>query len=100
MAIEGKIKNGLKKGSGRKLHTHAVRYERADNGGIHAKVERHTSEGHHHTEDHVLADADDAAAHLQEHMGDQPAMGEGQPPEEAPGPEAEMGGGAMMGGGA
>lgn len=74
-----------------KLHSHSVRYERADNGGLHAHVERHTSAGHHHTEHHVLASPEDAAEHLQEHLGDQPPVGQGTPPQEvdpsAGGPE-------------
>jgi hypothetical protein len=98
MAIEEKVKKALKKGA-RKLHTHEVSYKRADNGGIHAKVERHTKEGHHHTENHVLANFDDAQQHFQEHMGDQPQAG-GQPPmAEAPPPQM-AGADAGAGGGA
>jgi len=81
---------------GRKLHTHAVTYERADNGGLHARVERHTKEGHHHTEHHVLSSPDDAMEHLQEHLGDQPQIGGGSPPDQAPAP-APGGGQDMMG---
>lgn len=87
MAVEEKVKNALKRG-GRKLHTHSVSYSRADNGGLHAKVERHTKEGHHHTEDHVLASKEDAAQHLLDHMSDQPPVGGGAPPEQAE-PEGE-----------
>lgn len=87
------------KGEGRKLHTHAVKYERAHNGGFHAHVERHTDEGPHHTEHHVLANADDAAAHLQEHMGDQAEMGEQESPQSVAPPEPE-GGAEMAGAGA
>lgn len=83
-----------KEEKGRKLHTHAVRYERAHNGGFHAHVERHTDEGPHHTEHHVLANADDAAQHLQDHLGDQPAAGELTPPQEAAPEEAMAGAGA------
>ena len=89
MAIEGKIKGALKKGA-RKLHTDEVAYKRADNGGIHARVERHTKEGgHHHTEHHVLADFDDAQKHFQENMGDQPAAGD-QPPQQQTEPDPQM----------
>jgi hypothetical protein len=83
------------KGTG-KLHTHSVHYERADNGGLHAHVARHTSDGaHHHTEHHVLADPEDAVAHMQEHLGDQPAIG-AAPPDAgggAPGGDGAAGGG-------
>lgn len=92
MAADEKIKAALKKG--RKLHTHQVTYKRADNGGLHAHVERHTKQGHHHTEHHVLANKNDAAQHLLEHMSDQPEIGAGAPPEVAP-PEASEGEGAM-----
>lgn len=105
MAIEGKIKGALKKGA-RKLHTHEVTYRRADNGGIHAKVQRHTKEGHHHSEDHVLANFDDAQKHFQEQMGDQPEAG-AQPPQQQTEPDPQMaaagaagGQGASDGGGA
>lgn len=107
MAKESAVHRALggSKSKGKKLHTHAVKYTRADNGGIHAEVERHTAEGHHHTEHHVLGSASDAADHLQEHMGDQPEMGAQQsaptvPAPEAAGPEAAMGGGGDGGGGA
>src|SRR3974390_1403615 len=89
-------KNGHDKG---KLHTHSVKYERADNGGLHAHVERHTSAGPHHTEHHVLGSADDAAEHLMQHMGDQPGMGEQAPPESAEPPEAAAGGAGGLGAG-
>lgn len=79
------IKQALGGKGGKKLHTHSVHYERAANGGFHAHVARHTSDGaHHHTEHHVLLSPEDAVAHLQEHLGNQPAAGEGEPPEEAP----------------
>lgn len=96
MAVEDKVKSALKKG--RKLHTHEVTYRRADNGGIHAEVKRHTKEGHHHTEHHVLASAADAQQHFQEHMGDQPDAGAQPSMPEAPPPEA-MGGGPGADGG-
>lgn len=79
MAKHEAVKRAL--GGKSKLHTHSIKYSRADNGGLHAHVERHTSEGHHHDEHHVLASPEDAAEHLQEHMGDQPAIGEATPPE-------------------
>jgi hypothetical protein len=94
-ALGGKRKHE----GGRKLHTHSVKYERAHNGGFHAHVERHTDEGPHHTEHHVLANADDAAAHLQEHMGDQAEMGEQESPQSVEPPEPEEAG-AGGGGGA
>jgi hypothetical protein len=90
---------GNKKG---KLHTHSIKYSRADNGGLHAHVERHTAAGHHHDEHHVLNGPDEAAEHLQEHMGDQPNAGEGTPPEVAPEMQdaAAGGGGGAPGAGA
>jgi len=93
MAVERVVRKALK--SGRKLHTHAVRYSRADNGGIRAEVERHTKDGaHHHTEHHVLTGPDDAAQHLQEQMGDQPNIGQAAPPpDEAEGQEMQGAGG-------
>ena len=91
-------KTGDSKG---KLHSHSVKYERADNGGIHAHVERHTSSGPHHTEHHVLNGPDEAAEHLQEHLGDQPPIGGATPPDSAEPPEAAAGGApAGAGGGA
>jgi len=90
-------KRGKSEG-GKKLHTHSVKYERAHNGGFHAHVERHTDKGPHHTEHHVLANADDAAAHLQEHMGDQAEMGEQESPQSVEPPEgAEQMAGAETG---
>jgi len=91
MAVERVVRKALK--SGRKLHTHAVRYSRADNGGIRAEVERHTKDGaHHHTEQHVLTGPDDAAQHLQEQMGDQPGIGQGVPEQEvSEAPDADAG---------
>jgi hypothetical protein len=96
-ALGGK-KRGEGEGKGRKLHTHAVKYERAHNGGFHAHVERHTDEGPHHTEHHVLANADDAAQHLQDHMGDQAEMGEQESPQTVEPPQPEEGQAAMAGG--
>ena len=97
-----KVKHALAKGA-RKLHSHEVTYTRADNGGIHAKVERHTKQGHHHTEKHVLGSFDDAQQHFAEHMGDQPEAGATPSPAEAPeemaegaAPGANGAGGAMM----
>jgi len=91
------------KGEGKKkVHTHGVHYERADNGGVRAHVHKHFgegphSEGHSHTEEHVLPDMDAAKEHLEEHMGDQPATGEMEPPEQAEGVQPEPGGGAAAG---
>jgi hypothetical protein len=85
-----------------KTHTHGVHYERAGNGGYIAHVHKHHgagphSEGHSHTEEHSLPDKDAMAEHMEEHMGDQPAVGEMQPqeqPEEAQEqPQAAMAGG-------
>jgi hypothetical protein len=90
--------SGKHKGKGEKLHTHAVKYERAHNGGLHAHVERHTEDGaHHHTEHHVLANTEDAAEHLQEHMGDHPAMGELESAPTTPPPQGEPDGDEMAG---
>jgi hypothetical protein len=92
---------------GEKLHTHGVHYERAGNGGVIAHVHRHTGKpgvdhAHHHTEEHVLPDTEAAQAHLDEHMGDQPAAGEMEPAQAtAPPPPPEMAGagaGAAPGG--
>lgn len=101
MAKHESVKKALGGGNKNKLHTHSVKYSRADNGGLHAHVERHTSSGHHHDEHHVLASPEDAAEHLQEHMGDQPAIGGATPPDsvEPPG-GADAGAGAAPGGGA
>lgn len=84
MAKGDSAKKALGGAKKNKLHTHSVKYSRADNGGLHAHVERHTSEGHHHDEHHVLASPDDAAEHLAEHLGDQPAAGQLAPPQEVP----------------
>lgn len=101
MAGHEKVKKALG-GKSNKLHTHSVKYSRADNGGIHAHVERHTASGPHHSEHHVLASPEDAAEHLQEHMGDQPPIGGVTPPAEAQPPAggADAGAGADLGGGA
>lgn len=82
MAAEDEIKRALtgehkKKG---KTHTHGVHYERAANGGYIAHVHKHhgaahKSEGFSHTEEHALPGAEDAQAHFDEHMGDQPDVG-------------------------
>jgi hypothetical protein len=92
-------KEGHEKGA--KLHTHGVHYERAGNGGLIAHVHRHTGmpggeHAHHHTEEHVLPDADAAQEHLEEHMGDQPAAGEVEPQASAAPPQDPA---AMAGGG-
>lgn len=109
MATKDKVKKALSGGKSNRLHTHSVKYTRADNGGIHAHVERHTSSGHHHDEHHVLASTDDAADHLQDHMGDQPPIGGVTPPDQAqpaggvgagPGADAGGGGGAASAPGA
>jgi hypothetical protein len=90
---------GKKKG---KPHTHSIHYERADNGGYHARVEKRHKDGtHHSTEHHVLMGKDDAAEHLMEHLGDQPDAG--QPPQGADGaqpPDAQAGAVAPPQGGA
>lgn len=76
-------------------HTHGVHYERAHNGGYIAHVHKHHgkgphSEGHSHTEKHVIPSHEDMQAHMEEHMGDQPEAGE----MEAPQPQAEPEGAA------
>lgn len=91
--------DGKKKSESRKTHTHGVHYERADNGGIRAHVHKHFgagphSEGHSHTEEHVLANHEDAQEHFDDHMGDQPEAGEMQPPEPAEQEQAGAGAGA------
>jgi len=93
-----KKKEGKKEGA--KLHTHAVHYERAHNGGVIAHVHRHTGTpggaDHmpHHTEQHVLPDVESAQEHLQENMGDQPAAGEMEPQQAAaPPPDPAAGAG-------
>jgi len=97
-ALDGK---GRKAG---KTHTHGVHYERAANGGYIAHVHKHHgkgphSEGHSHSEEHVIPDAEAQQAHFQEHMGDQPAAGEMPGAAPAPEPEgAEEGPGAAPGG--
>lgn len=93
-ALEGR---GKKTG---KTHTHSVHYERASNGGIIAHVHKHHGKGPHsegpsHSEEHVLPDMEAAQAHLDEHMGDQPAAGELQG---APPPQPQGGGPEEMGG--
>jgi hypothetical protein len=100
MAKEEKVKKALGGSKGEKLHSHSVKYHRADNGGLHAEVERHTKAGHHHTEHHVLASTDDAAEHLQEHMGDQPPIGDGSPPDSVEPPGGADAGAGMAAGGA
>ena len=103
MAKEEKVKHALggkerkEEEREKKTHTHGVHYERADNGGVRAHVHVHhgegpRSEGHSHTEEHVLPDMEAAGEHLQEHMGDQPATGEMPPPEATLAPGAETGG--------
>jgi hypothetical protein len=85
-------------------HTHGVHYERAHNGGYLAHVHKHHgkgphSEGHSHTEEHVLPDAEALQAHMDEHMGDQPPvaaggggeeMAEGEPPQGGADEQGEM----------
>ena len=89
--IMAALGGGKKKGP---THTHGVHYERAANGGHIAHVHKHHGKGPHsegfsHTEEHVLPDNEAMHAHMDEHMGDQPAVGggageeapEGEPPE-------------------
>ena len=91
-----KALGGAHKGK-HKTHTHGIHYERAGNGGYIAHVHKHHgegphSEGHSHTEEHVLPDAETAQAHFAEHMGDHPEFGgEMESPQEdqgEPQPEA------------
>jgi hypothetical protein len=99
-ALGGKKKGGKSKGE--KLHTRRLEYERADNGGVHATVHRHTGAGPHHIEHHVLPDMAAAQAHLQDNMGDQPPAGGMQmaqaapPPPEPEGDEGAAGAGAAQ----
>ena len=86
-------------------HTHGVHYERADNGGYRAHVTQHFgkgphSEGHSHTEEHVLPDKAAMEEHMDEHMGDQPAAGEMPDPQQAEAPAAGADAGAGAGAGA
>lgn len=107
MAAEHEIKNALSGDHKKKktpTHTHGVHYERAGNGGFIAHVHKHHgkgphSEGHSHTEEHVLPDADAAQAHFQAQMGDHPPVGaegpgaemaEGEPPEGGADEQGEM----------
>lgn len=88
-ALEGKKKKTP-------THTHSVKYTRGHNGGHIAHVEKHHgkgphSEGHSHTEEHVIPDNEAAQAHFDEHMGDQPAAGEMEAPQPAAEPEAAQG---------
>lgn len=83
------------KGGKSKTHTHGVHYERADNGGYRAHVTKHHgagphSEGHSHTEEHILPDKEAMMDHMDQHMGDQPPAGEMEPPQEA---QMDQGGG-------
>lgn len=78
-----KALDGGKKGKS-ETHTHRVEYERAHNGGYVATVHKHHgkgphSEGHSHTETHVIPDKEQMMEHMDEHMGDQPAAGEMEP---------------------
>lgn len=96
------IHRGLDGSKPKKTHVHRVEYERADNGGFHAKVHVHHAEAPHehvHTVHHVLPNAEAAADHLQEHMGDQPAAGEA-PDDGTGGAEPEPEAAGMAGGAA
>jgi hypothetical protein len=91
--LQGALSDGGEKKKG-KPHVHSVNYERADNGGFHATVEKRHKDGtHHSTEHHVLMSKKDAAAHLLENMGNQPDAGapppgaDDQPPEDAAAPD-------------
>ena len=94
------------KGGKSETHTHGVHYERSANGGYHAHVHKHHgpgphSEGHSHTEEHILPDAEAAKEHFDEHMGDHPEFGEEMGEQQPDNEGAEManaggGGGAMQ----
>jgi hypothetical protein len=95
MEHEEAVRRGLD-GHGKKspTHTHGVHYERAANGGYIAHVHKHhgkgpQSEGHSHTEEHVLADKKAQKEHFEEHMGDQPAAGEMPEEEQNPAEQAQ-----------
>lgn len=91
MADHDRVMAALDGGKKKKTptHTHGVHYERAGNGGFIAHVHKHHgkgphSEGHSHTEEHIVPDMASAQAHLEEQMGDHPAVDEmagGEPPE-------------------
>lgn len=84
-----------------KLHAQGVHYERSDNGGFHAHVHMHTKAAphvHHHTQHHIVPSKDALAAHMEEHMGDQPDVQQGAEPE-PDGDEAAAAGGAAAGAG-
>lgn len=73
----------------KKTHTHGVHYERSANGGYLAHVHKHFgegphSEGHSHTEEHIIPDAESAKGHFDEHMGDHPDFGDMEEAETQP----------------
>lgn len=83
-----------------KRHVHKMEIERGANGGhvVHHEM-RGGKEGEpSRTGPHVIANNDELHDHVDEHMGDQPAAGEGEMPGGAD-PDAAAGAGAMMPGG-
>lgn len=88
---EKKIKEALgredKGHSGGKHHVHEMHVRRAAGGGYIARHDMADESGAPAnmlgggaSPEHILPDADALHAHMDEHMGDQPAMGEAPPP--------------------
>lgn len=77
----------------KKLHTHEMHIKRADHGGHivhhHMRDEDGNEAG---TQTAVVPDNEALGQHVQDAMGDQPAAGEGAPPQTAPDPAAAAGG--------
>lgn len=106
MSGEKKGEQGRESAKTKKAKVHRMEIERADGGGYivhHHHEQPKDKEGmseHRPMTKHVVADADDLADHVQEHMGDQPAAGEAPEPEPEQAPAPAAGGGdAMMGAG-
>lgn len=84
-------------------HTHSMRIERGASGGHIVHTTKHHgkgphSEGHSHEEGpHAVADNEALQEMIKEHMGDQPAAGEMEPPQQNPEEEAAEGAGAGAG---
>lgn len=77
----GQVKEGEKKPA--KRHVHKMEIERGAKGGFVAHHHMKGGEKEHEesrTGPHVIADTDALHDHMDEHMGDQPAAGEGEAP--------------------
>lgn len=88
---EHEVKKALSKEGGKKKkeHVHGVHVRRAAGGGYIARHEMADEEGNpsgNAAPEHVINDPEALQAHMQEHMGDQPAAGA------APAPGAGAGG--------